>query len=138
MLVLWVQNYLEENLAYDSSLIARSGDAPLTLDVALDELCLLHHTSGTSGTPKGVMLTHGNVAWNVFNMWSIADLSGDDVTIAVAPFFRTGGVGVNILPVLARVAPSSSLNGRRPTSCSTFSHATVSQSASPTPMSSRQ
>jgi fatty-acyl-CoA synthase len=46
------------------------------------------------------MLTHGNVLWNVVNMLSVADLRSDDVTIAVAPFFRTGGTGVNVLPVL--------------------------------------
>src|SRR6185436_6390415 len=63
-------------------------------------LCMVPHTSGTTGAPKGVMLTHGNVTWNVVNLLSIADLRRDDVTIAVAPFFRTGGTGVNVLPVL--------------------------------------
>ena len=84
------------------------------------------------------MLTHGNVAWNVFNMWSIADLSGDDVAVAVAPFFRTGGVGVNILPVLARggtvVIPQRSTPDEL---LDLFHRATVSRWASPTPMSSR-
>ena len=61
---------------------------------------MVTHTSGTTGVPKGVMLTHGNVTWNVVNLLSIADFRDDDVTIAVAPFFRTGGTGVNVLPVL--------------------------------------
>jgi fatty-acyl-CoA synthase len=46
------------------------------------------------------MLTHGNVTWNVVNLLSRADFRGDDVTIAIAPFFRVGGTGVNVLPVL--------------------------------------
>jgi fatty-acyl-CoA synthase len=46
------------------------------------------------------MLTHGNVTWNVVNFLSRADFRGDDVTIAIAPFFRVGGTGVNVLPVL--------------------------------------
>ena len=46
------------------------------------------------------MLTHGNVTWNVVNLLSCADFRGDDVTIALAPFFRVGGTGVNVLPVL--------------------------------------
>jgi len=50
--------------------------------------------------PKGVMLTHGNLTWNVINGLSVIDFSGDDVTIAAVPFFRTGGIGINGLPVL--------------------------------------
>lgn len=65
-----------------------------------DRLCLLMHTSGTTGSPKWIMLTEGNVTWDVLNMVSSADIRSGDVTIAIAPFFRTGGVGVNVLPVL--------------------------------------
>jgi len=46
------------------------------------------------------MLTHGNVTWNVVNFLSCTDFRRDDVTVAIAPFFRVGGTGVNILPVL--------------------------------------
>jgi fatty-acyl-CoA synthase len=46
------------------------------------------------------MLTHGNVTWNVINLLTCADFRSDDVTIAIAPFFRVGGTGVNVLPVL--------------------------------------
>ena len=46
------------------------------------------------------MLTHGNVTWNAVNFLTSADFRGDDVTIAIAPFFRVGGTGVNVLPVL--------------------------------------
>ena len=60
----------------------------------------LPHTTGTTGRPKGVMLTHANVTWNVLNFLTSAEFLGDDVTIAFAPFFRVGGTGVNVLPVL--------------------------------------
>ena len=81
-------------------LVARSPDAPVDVVTELDDVCILPHTSGTTGRPKGVMLTHGNVTWNVVNLLSLVDFRGDDVTIAIAPFFRTGGTGVNVLPVL--------------------------------------
>ena len=81
-------------------LIAVSRDDPFDEGVAFDDLCMLPHTSGTTGMPKAVMLTHGNITWNVVNLLSIAEFRSDDVTIAVAPFFRTGGTGVNVLPVL--------------------------------------
>jgi fatty-acyl-CoA synthase len=46
------------------------------------------------------MLTHANVTWNVLNCLTSAEFRSDDVTIAFAPFFRVGGTGVNVLPVL--------------------------------------
>jgi fatty-acyl-CoA synthase len=81
-------------------LVAESNDGPVNQIIGLDDVCMLPHTSGTTGTPKGVMLTHGNITWNVINFLSVVDFRSDDVTIAIAPFFRTGGTGVNVLPVL--------------------------------------
>jgi acyl-CoA synthetase (AMP-forming)/AMP-acid ligase II len=81
-------------------LLEGASDDPLEVAVGPDDLCLLPHTSGTTGRPKGIMLTHANVTWNVVNFLSCADFRGDDVTVAIAPFFRVGGTGVNVLPVL--------------------------------------
>lgn len=82
------------------ALIGNAPETPIDVPVGLDDLCMLPYTSGTTGRPKGVMLTHGNVTWNVVNFLSSADVLSDDVTLAIAPFWRTGGTGVNVLPVL--------------------------------------
>jgi fatty-acyl-CoA synthase len=81
-------------------LIADAPDEAIDELVTFDSLCLLPSTSGTTGVPKQIMLTHGNLIWNVINLLSSIDIRPDEATIAVVPFFRTGGTGINVLPVL--------------------------------------
>jgi fatty-acyl-CoA synthase len=94
-----VAGVLEGMQDYEA-LVAASPYEPVAEPVGLGDLLLLPHTSGTTGKPKAVMLTHGNVTWNAVNLLTAADFRRDDVTIAIAPFFRVGGTGVNVLPVL--------------------------------------
>jgi fatty-acyl-CoA synthase len=84
------------------ALIAGARTTRADASVDPDDVCIMPHTSGTTGSPKGVMLTHANVTWNAVNMISVADLRSDDVTLALAPLFRTGGMGVNVLPLLLK------------------------------------
>jgi len=56
--------------------------------IAADELALLMYTSGTTGEPKGVMLTHGNLASNVVAAYASErdELRPDDIAFSVLPF----------------------------------------------------
>jgi fatty-acyl-CoA synthase len=64
-----------------------------------DDLCVI--TAGTTGQPKGAMLTHGNILWNAINMLTAGPgLSRNDVTIVVAPLFHIGALGLSVLPLL--------------------------------------
>jgi fatty-acyl-CoA synthase len=59
------------------------------------------YTSGTTGLPKGAMLTHGNLFWNSANSSYGEDFMGS-TTLTCAPLFHIGGLNVTTLPSLAR------------------------------------
>lgn len=67
-----------------------------------DDLALLLYTSGTSGRPKGVMLTHGNIGANIAQIREWVEFTRDDVLAGVLPQFHTFGLtALTLLPLTA-------------------------------------
>ncbi|MGE5690159.1 MAG: acyl-CoA synthetase [Pseudomonadota bacterium] len=64
-----------------------------------DDPLLLVYTSGTTGRPKGALLTHANCFWTNLSLDRIAGLGADDVVLQVLPQFHVGGW--NVQPLLA-------------------------------------
>ena len=56
--------------------------------VAPEHVAQIYYTSGTTGVPKGVMLTHGNVAWHALGACAELSLDDRDVWFHVAPMFH--------------------------------------------------
>ena len=69
-------------------LLADSSDDPGISSCAEDVACILY-TSGTTGKPKGVMLTHKNLLSNVDSCDKAIDIRRDDVFMCLLPMFHT-------------------------------------------------
>jgi fatty-acyl-CoA synthase len=83
-------------------LLAGSAGEPPDRAVTLDDPCLLMYTSGTTGRPKGAVLTHGNLTWNCLNVVVDSDLSGDEVVLVCAPLFHIAALAMTCLPVILK------------------------------------
>jgi long-chain acyl-CoA synthetase len=66
-------------------LLAAAADDPIDEPVVPDDTCIIMYTSGTTGRPKGAMLTHGNLTSNIqFSTRELNFLEGD-ISISFLP-----------------------------------------------------
>jgi len=73
-------------------LIIENAEQPIDVDIEEDDLALILYTAGTTGIPKGVMLTHGNLCACAINAFSIDDKSHSDTTLFVLPLSHVFGI----------------------------------------------
>jgi acyl-[acyl-carrier-protein]-phospholipid O-acyltransferase/long-chain-fatty-acid--[acyl-carrier-protein] ligase len=67
------------------------GARPTPSKNAIDELATVIFSSGSTGDPKGVMLTHYNIASNIQQVSQIFMLDGHDKILGILPFFHSFG-----------------------------------------------
>ncbi|MEV7737531.1 long-chain fatty acid--CoA ligase [Streptomyces sp. NPDC088921] len=96
-----VRTYVEVGAEYEQ-LLAGSAQESIDEPVTADDTCIIMYTSGTTGRPKGAMLTHGNLTWNAINVLVDTDLIADERALVSAPLFHTAGLNMLTLPVLLK------------------------------------
>ncbi len=79
-------------LAYED-LVSESGDAATPADVPNDSPALIMYTSGTTGRPKGAVLTHTNLACQTTANLYTHGFAATDVGFIGVPFFHIAGIG---------------------------------------------
>src|SRR6266850_805326 len=77
-----------------SSLLESDGEAPDVVINPREDLVALPYSSGTTGLPKGVMLTHHNLVANMCQMQGLSYFTHNDTLIAVLPMFHIYGLMV--------------------------------------------
>jgi long-chain acyl-CoA synthetase len=82
--------------------VAASPAAVSTGAVSDDALALLVYTSGTTGRPKGVELTHANIMAMAQSMIAVTQMDADAHSLLILPLFHVNGIVVSVLaPLLA-------------------------------------
>ena len=80
-------------LGYED-LVAEDGDPAPAVDIPNDSPALIMYTSGTTGHPKGAVLTHANLAAQAMSaMYTTAPDINNDVGFIGVPLFHIAGIG---------------------------------------------
>lgn len=89
-----------ERAGFDDLLDSGSTDVDLA-EVDPDSPAILMYTSGTTGTPKGAIITHTNLFWvSIYHNAFEKGLNRFDVSLASAPLFHIGALALYTIPGL--------------------------------------
>jgi fatty-acyl-CoA synthase len=103
---------LAHSVALDAELRASPADEPFAargdlldappppIELAWDDPWVICYTGGSTGLPKGALLTHRAITWNAINTNVSWGLAPDDIAILNAPLFHTGGLNVFTAPLV--------------------------------------
>ena len=87
--------------AYED-LLASAPVVDLVEGIDPSDTALIMYTSGTTGRPKGAMLSHENIWWNNVGTLMTGEYTDNEVTLVMAPLFHIGGLNVTTLVVMQR------------------------------------
>ena len=81
-----------EGMLYYDDMIASSSAEDIFTDIGDDDTTILMYTAGTTGFPKGVMLSHNSFTIYVLENVSPADLESDEKNILTVPMYHVAGI----------------------------------------------
>ncbi|MEA2024315.1 MAG: long-chain fatty acid--CoA ligase [Actinomycetota bacterium] len=87
----------ERDMAEREPMSALLTDIP---ELTLDDPWGIYYTGGTTGLPKGAVVTHGNVTWNSVNTITSWGITGDHKAALQLPFFHIGGPNIFMVPLV--------------------------------------
>ncbi len=85
--------------AYEPCMAAASPAEPEQPPLTGEDICCILYTSGTTGRPKGAMISHRQVLWNCINTVVSWELTAADVSPVMTPMFHAGGLFIFLTPL---------------------------------------
>lgn len=85
-------------------MLQNASDAKPNVQISPDDISLLQYTGGTTGVPKGAVLTHRNLVSNCLQSvaWFTTAQDGKEVTLSIIPFFHMYGMMIAMLLTLIK------------------------------------
>lgn len=95
----WVDVKPEHDIFFFKRLLAKYDPTPPRVPIEPDDIALLQYTGGTTGSPKGAMLSHRNMVANVTQVvsWYPAGRPGNERVMSAIPFFHVYGMTTCLL-----------------------------------------
>ena len=87
---------------YEALLSAATDEPPPSVEVDLEDPIVVCYTSGTTGRPKGALLSHRQLVFNSLSTDLAIGISAADSTLVFMPLFHTGGLNCLATPLLHR------------------------------------
>jgi long-chain acyl-CoA synthetase len=87
-----LQTLVPDGKGYEGLLVDTDPAVADTSGIGADTLAAISYTGGTTGAPKGVMLSHGNLASNALHNLIITGHRADDAFLHVNPMFHVAGI----------------------------------------------
>jgi fatty-acyl-CoA synthase len=85
--------------AYEEAITGTNTRVVMNPQTTHDTPMTIMYTAGTTGHPKGVLITHGMTLWNAINISVPTGLSCNSVFYCVLPTFHTGGLNLYANPI---------------------------------------
>ncbi|MGN7296818.1 o-succinylbenzoate--CoA ligase [Ferdinandcohnia sp. SAFN-114] len=91
---------LKEIVSIDAIQHLKAENDNVPVDINENASYLICYTSGTTGKPKGAVLTQSNMFWNAVNNCTAIDITSNDRSLVLLPLFHIGGIGLFAFPTL--------------------------------------